>query len=310
MIVACVSLFVALSGVGTAAVVVLKKNSVLSKHIKNEQVRSEDVKNLSLLSKDFAPGQLPAGPQGPQGALGPQGERGLAGADGQDGLNGQSFVWQGPWDSEASYSARDAVSHGGSSYIATADNRDTEPGSGLRGDVWQLMASKGDQGPPGADASANPEPWHAVGASGEPPFRMGNSEAQDAFCASEGASRWGNAAAETTPASAESAAFYRDRSGVVHLKGDVAGGYVNAGLGGGVFNLECPKIFTLPPGYRPANSQFFAADSFDWGTQKHVLGAIELRADGGVAARAGDPDRLSLDGITFRCAPSGTAGCP
>lgn len=77
MVVACISLFVALSGAGTAAVVTLKKNSVLSKHIKNGQVKTSDlaanavnsakVSDGSLLAHDFAAGQLPAGPPGPQG---------------------------------------------------------------------------------------------------------------------------------------------------------------------------------------------------------------------------------------------------
>lgn len=76
MAVACISLFIGLSGVSTAAVVVLKRNSVLSKHIKNGQVQSVDVKDLSLLAQDFAPGQLP---QGQTGERGLQGERGAQG---------------------------------------------------------------------------------------------------------------------------------------------------------------------------------------------------------------------------------------
>jgi hypothetical protein len=79
MAVACISLFIGLSGVGTAAVV-LAKNSVLSKHIRNGQVKTPDlganavnstkVGDGSLLAQDFAAGQLPAGPQGPQGPAG------------------------------------------------------------------------------------------------------------------------------------------------------------------------------------------------------------------------------------------------
>jgi len=70
-VVAYLALFVALGGTSFAAVR-LSKNSVRSKHITNEQVRSVDVRNASLLAQDFAPGQLPQGPQG---------ERGPAGAD-------------------------------------------------------------------------------------------------------------------------------------------------------------------------------------------------------------------------------------
>jgi hypothetical protein len=41
----------------------------------------------------------------------------------------------------------DAVSHDGSAWIATASNINEEPGSGSS---WDLLASKGDQGPSGS----------------------------------------------------------------------------------------------------------------------------------------------------------------
>ncbi|MEX2103097.1 MAG: hypothetical protein WD805_03970 [Gaiellaceae bacterium] len=81
MAVACVSLFVALSGAGTAAVVTLKRNQVKSIHIANGQVKRPDiapnavssakVADGSLLLTDFAAGQLRAGPQGTTGLPGP-----------------------------------------------------------------------------------------------------------------------------------------------------------------------------------------------------------------------------------------------
>jgi hypothetical protein len=86
MVVACIALFVALSGLSTAAVVVLAKNSVLSKHIRNGQVRNPDigvsavdsskVRDGALLMQDFAPGQVPAGPQGAKGDKGDKGDQG------------------------------------------------------------------------------------------------------------------------------------------------------------------------------------------------------------------------------------------
>src|SRR3954451_13161694 len=65
------ALFVALGGTSYAAVS-LPKNSVTSKQVKDG----------SLLKKNFKNGQLP------RGARGPQGPRGLAGVVGQNGLNG------------------------------------------------------------------------------------------------------------------------------------------------------------------------------------------------------------------------------
>ncbi|WP_137291855.1 hypothetical protein [Nocardioides dongxiaopingii] len=73
-------LLVGLAGTSYAAVS-LARNSVLSKHIKDGQVRTPDlaknsvtgakVKNRSLRADDFARGQLPAGPRGPRGVPGP-----------------------------------------------------------------------------------------------------------------------------------------------------------------------------------------------------------------------------------------------
>jgi hypothetical protein len=60
LVVACLALLVALGGTGYAAIK-LPANSVTS----------VQVKDRSLLSKDFKAGQLPAGPQGPAGPAGP-----------------------------------------------------------------------------------------------------------------------------------------------------------------------------------------------------------------------------------------------
>ena len=69
----------------------IKNNAVRSNDIRNNDVRSGDVRNQSLLAQDFAPGQLPAGPQGqqgPPGATGPTGATGLRGATGLPGPPG------------------------------------------------------------------------------------------------------------------------------------------------------------------------------------------------------------------------------
>jgi hypothetical protein len=67
------------------------------------------------------------------------------------------------------------------------------------------------------------------------------------------------------------AGYFRDRSGLVHLRGVVQG------PGG--------TIFRLPPGWRPKSG----ARSF---------GAVTIRGDGSVRARAAE--FLPLDGIVFR----------
>jgi hypothetical protein len=75
MTVALVALFVAMSGAGYAAFN-LPKNSVGSKQLKANAVRSSKVKDGSLLAGDFRAGQLPAGPAGERGPQGIQGDKG------------------------------------------------------------------------------------------------------------------------------------------------------------------------------------------------------------------------------------------
>jgi hypothetical protein len=86
MVVAVVA--VVLAGVGSATAAQL----ITSAQIKNNSVTSNDIKDRSLLRKDFKSGQLPRGARGlrgapgPQGAQGPQGLRGADGAPGRDGI--------------------------------------------------------------------------------------------------------------------------------------------------------------------------------------------------------------------------------
>jgi hypothetical protein len=73
-----IALFIALGGTSYAAVK-LPANSVGSKQIKTNAVRSAEVKNKSLKPEDFAAGTLLQGPSGPRGATGPAGPRGPQG---------------------------------------------------------------------------------------------------------------------------------------------------------------------------------------------------------------------------------------
>jgi hypothetical protein len=80
--IALLALFLAIGGTSYAAVK-LPTNSVATKQIKNGQVKAADlskdaitsakVKDLTLQARDFAPGQLPAGPAGAQGKPGADG---------------------------------------------------------------------------------------------------------------------------------------------------------------------------------------------------------------------------------------------
>ena len=75
MVVACISLTIALSGASYAAVT-LPRNSVGTAQLKRNAVVSAKVKDGSLKRADFGAGEVPAGPQGPQGPAGQQGPEG------------------------------------------------------------------------------------------------------------------------------------------------------------------------------------------------------------------------------------------
>ncbi len=80
LIVACIALFVALTGTSIAAVSQLvPRSSVGTAQLKNNAVTSAKVKNRTLARADFRPGVLLRGPAGPAGAAGPAGPAGPAG---------------------------------------------------------------------------------------------------------------------------------------------------------------------------------------------------------------------------------------
>ena len=82
------------------------------------------------------------------------------------------------------------------------------------------------------------------------------------------------------------AAFFKDKMGMVHLRG-----LVNRGSS---HNLLI--IFTLPPGYRPSTS-----GKLLYTTQSGSgISRIDILPDGGVQVMAGSTGWISLDGICFR----------
>lgn len=114
------------------------------------------------------------------------------------------------------------------------------------------------------DRRLTSEAWHVVGAVGEPAFVNG----------------WVNFGAPY-----ETAGFYKDASGRVHLRGTVKSG-ANA------------AIFVLPAGYRPAADLPFSTASLNDVSARR----IEVRSTGGVAQTHVGPAETSLNGISFRAA--------
>jgi hypothetical protein len=92
--------------------------------------------------------------------------------------------------------------------------------------------------------------------------------------------------------------YARDAFGLVHLHGAAV-------------NCSAPNdiVFTLPPGFRPKNNPVFPGLDIN----NRALNEITISSVGDVlvfpvaGGRAVIP---SLEGVTFRCGPSGQNGCP
>jgi len=99
--------------------------------------------------------QGPTGLTGSAGATGPQGPAGPTGVTGPQGVKGMN--WLSAWNIGTAYQVDNAVSFGGSSYIAIA------PGTGLQPDAsplsWTILAQKGSTGatgPAGTNGATGP----------------------------------------------------------------------------------------------------------------------------------------------------------
>jgi hypothetical protein len=131
-------------------------------------------------------------------------------------------------------------------------------------------------GTAGTAGSLGPaEPWHEVGAPGEPQFLNG----------------WTNEPPFGS-VSLENVGFYKDQMGIVHLKGKTEKG--------------SEVIFNLPPGFRPAAHKFLDFPA-QCGNCAQELGFVAINGsgmsspgdDGAVIAPSG-ANVTGLDGISFR----------
>ena len=134
-------------------------------------------------------------------------------------------------------------------------------------------------------ATTASEPWRLVGASGQPAFGLGLRPTP----------MW-----ENFDDAHNSAAFYKDSTGVVHVRGLVR--WINNTGNTGTVRLACNTnnaIFTLPQGYRPARREVLLTVVNDTPIR------INIDSNGGIypCNQTRDwtsSDWISIDGISFR----------
>ena len=117
-------------------------------------------------------------------------------------------------------------------------------------------------------------------------------------------------------------AYFRDDEGTVHLRGlvkAVDGSNGSCGAAQPPFDHAIlgwdqdpngAPLKGLPAGYRPANREVFSVIS------NNAAGRVDVTPQGNLLSEPGFPtfvnakNWLSLDGLSFRCAPAGENGCP
>ena len=139
-----------------------------------------------------------------------------------------------------------------------------------------------------AFAPSASEPWHEIGAPGEPSFHQACTPEFDADV------HWvPYGAGWNTPA------FFRDPAGVVHLKGMI---YDQCPLGTGSGNSGV-YMFILPAGYRPAVTEVqVTIATGNTLNRVNISPTGEVSADIDLPKGFGNDGWISLDGVSFRAA--------
>jgi hypothetical protein len=253
LLVACLALFLAAGGPAAA----VNAASAATKLLTGKQI-----KDSSITSKDIKNGTLVAKDFKSSelsrilpAAQAGTGEKGATGAQGARGPQGPAGA-QGP-----------------------KGDRGPQGEQGIQG-IQGPKGDKGDKGEPGAAAPA-PEGWKSIGA---------NDWATGFQCSSStgGDCTWGYPASPLPLP-----AYFKDSSGVVHLRGAVrcSGSCTYASA-----------MFRLPAGYRPAVNAMFgtlsSSDQYGAGSFQRV----NVQSDGWLsrATSMGGTAWVSLDGISFR----------
>ncbi len=253
--VAYLALFVALGGTSAYAA-----NEWNSSNIQDETLTGADIRGKN-------PTPTVAGVNGTITSADVAGQQAVAAVN-QPYVNGSLSGWD---IADNSLQGRD-ISESSLSKVPSAATADSAPPSGpADGDLTGSY--------PAPQLKA-PEAWHEVGAPGEPGF---------SFYSGGIGYVWTN----FDSGGHSTVAFFKDRQGVVHLKG------LAKRIGGPLCGTIL-YIFNLPAGYRPAARSVYTT------MRNGALARVDVEANGSVSLDYGtytcsqDGEWLSLEGITLR----------
>jgi len=106
----------------------------------------------------------------------------------------------------------------------------------------------------------------------------------------------GDSWASLSPDVNNTVSYYRDPAGIVHLRGVAI-----------KCNFALNTGLVLPAGFRPGKNEIFAPLFSDAGVSRLNIESSGIVSPSPISAPG---SWVSLDGISFRCAPSGQDGCP
>lgn len=192
----------------------------------------------------------------------------------------RTYRWGGSSYTEISPSpgSTDSVPEGAVNlYHTTARAAAAAPVQSVSGKTGTVTLVKGDVGLGNVDNTSDAN--KPVSTAQQTALDLKANKAQEAWTAPTFENSWANFGG-----SYNTAGYFKDALGIVHLKGLIASGTLQQ------------AAFTLPAGYRPAGTEVLT------GTSNGGYGQVRVNSSGQVIPFSGSNAYYSLDGLTFRAA--------